>query len=116
MMRTCFCLLTILLVGVNAMAADPIAVSAQEAHDWLLHVIPLPKEITLESKLVVPVSGISISIQSEDALLPLAEAESLGKELRERSAGEAMPSPADADCLIVVGVLSEQGMVAGHRV
>ncbi len=116
-MRACLCALTLLLIGVTAtMAAAPTPVSPQEAHDWMLHVIPLPKKVTLESKMVVPASGVAVRVQPEDPPLVLAEAESLGKDLLERSGREALPRPSEAAFVIIAGVLDESGTVAERKI
>ena len=116
-MRTCLYLVAMLLIGESAaMGADRAAVTPQEAHDWLLHVIPLPKEAAIEAKVTVPVSAISIVVRRNAAPLEAAEAEKLAAELREHGAPEAMPPSARAQFAILVGVLDATGMLEGRKV
>jgi hypothetical protein len=96
-------------------SAAPVAVSEQEAHDWLLHVIPLPKEVKIESRITVPVSGISLMVQKDPDALYARELEQIAQELKARGQ-ETMPMPSEADILIIVGEIDLQGKVHGREV
>jgi hypothetical protein len=101
-----YALAAIMLAGVTAMsvAAEVTPVTDQQAHDWLLHVIPLPKEVTIERKVTVPVGSVAVNVAPGSSDLVRAEAVALLSENEE-----------DAQFAILVGVL-DAGKLGGHAI
>ena len=110
-----FCILVAALTAVEAMSAEAVhkPVTPQQAHDWLLRVIPLPKEVVLESKVVVPVSGVRVSIQQTRMVPHVLAANELLADLKRRGGEQA--STAETFTLLV-GLLDAEGKVAGRAV
>ncbi len=65
-------------------AARPVPVSEQEAESWVRRTVPLPKQIEIQAKVVVPSAEIGIVGPSGDDIV----VEQAVKELRERLGGE----------------------------
>lgn len=85
MPRIALTLLVSVLLAAPLRAAAPLPVTASEAEAWLRHTIPLPRQIEIKSKVILPAADIRI-VEPADAS-PVAR--QAVKELRERLSAEA---------------------------
>ncbi len=91
-----------------------IPLQPQDVDDWLLHVVPLPKQVALHSKVTVPVAELCLVGTSEHGPAT-GELKTWAAELREAGLKE-MPSPDKARLLIIAGPLAEDNTLQGHAV
>jgi len=106
---------TLLAVSCAMLQAAPTRVSQQQAHDWLLNVIPHPQQVTIPAKLVVPVSDICILLDDDPAVLYANQAKDIAARLEDRC-GAALPPPQQAQVVLVAGTMDEAGEVRGYPV
>ena len=87
-------------------------VTEQEQKEWVQRVIPLPKEISLDAKVVLSPDDIALVLRTNAGDIEknaLGEIEQL---FRQRSGG----APADGKFTIIVGVMDDRGELCGCKV
>jgi len=87
-------------------------VSPQEEQLWLQHLIPLPHEISIRQKAVLGPDGVRFTLRPNPGAI---ETNALGQ-LHQLFVDKAGIAPAGDAFDIVLGVLDEEGRVAGVRV
>jgi len=110
---------TLLLAAVTAASGAVVPVSQAETDAWLLHVIPLPKEVAIDSKAVVGADEVAVVLGRKNAsqLERIAAQEVVA--LFEEKAGVKPPLARvvrSRGWNIIVGVADEQGRLAGLAV
>lgn len=109
----------VLVIAVTVGVGAAVPVQSGEAHDWLLHVIPLPKEVVIDSKVVVAADEVVI-VQGRKN--PSQLERGAAQELVALFEDKAEVKPPLAQVVrskawnIVVGVADERGTVAGMKV
>ncbi len=101
----------------NVETGQPI--SKDEARQWDRWVIPAPREILLDHKLMVPAGQIAITVAPEAGLLGQQAAEELAAVLRKQTNVEVpvgKSSPAKAALKIVLGLCTKDGKLPGRIV
>ena len=98
-------------------AAAPVALTPQEAHDWLLHVVPLPKEANLHSKVTLPANRLQAFIDGPPDALYLQAMTAIRDSLVARGTNpDAGGGDGGFDFRFVLGVLDAQGRCDGRLV
>lgn len=103
------------LVGARCTPAESAVrpLSASQVHDWLLHVIPLPKQVTLDGAQTIPVAAVAVQVEGDADQPHVLAAKALAADLIQRAKVQHPPLPARAGFVIVVGVLDHGDHVAG---
>ncbi len=117
-MRCLSAVLTLTLMGATlAMAAPaPLAVSPREAHDWLLHVIPLPREVQIQSKLTLPLDDVGVSMVEELAPPYVSLMQQMVAYLAQRGIQRPPGDGAPRPFTVLAGVMDPNGTLAGRLV
>lgn len=109
----------VLAVTMTVATGMGVPVSQAEAHDWVLHVIPLPQKVAIYSKVVVTADEVVVVLGRKN---PSQLERVAAQELVALFEDQAQVKPPLARMVrsnawnIVVGVADERGRVAGLKV
>ena len=107
------CTLLVLAVTQNAIAAEK--VSTQEEAAWLRWVIPLPKQISISGKVVVPATKVKITVRrgaSDTEKTAAAQLSALFKEKSNTIDGQAFDAGGKGKAFeILIGVCDARGKI-----
>lgn len=93
----------------KAPAAGVEPVSAEEAHQWLRGLIPLPKRVRIEGKLRLSASEIAVRLGGAATDVAQAAADRLGRQLGEKTGTKE----SHGGFPVIVGICDAQGKIAG---
>ena len=117
-----FCLAAVpaawLVFSAVTVQAEMQPVGKDEAVKWTRWVVPLPHEIDINSKVVIPVGKVAITVSADAGALERQAADELA-EVFQKEAGCRVPIGGDkgaADMTIVLGTCGKDGKMTGRTV
>ncbi|MCX7429223.1 MAG: hypothetical protein NTW96_26800 [Planctomycetia bacterium] len=117
-----FCLAAVpaawLVFSAATVQAEMQPVGKDEAVKWTRWVVPLPHEIDINSKVVIPVGKVAITVSADASALERQAADELA-EVFQKEAGCRVPIGGDkgaADMEIVLGTCGKDGKMTGRTV
>ena len=108
-----YLLAVLLLVAVvagptRAESAEPLQVSMSEATDWVHHLVPLPKQLELKAKVIVPSRRVAVTAPAQAAPLITQAVRELRESLGQPESGSGGLLPAFTVNLRLGGVEAEK--------